>query len=475
LIYAATHHKLSDVWTGHFLTTTVEDGLSAQLVLSHHLRSEDFGMAQRIVIVGGGAGGIELAARLGRKLGRRGKAEIILVDAQLTHTWKPLLHEMASGTLNSADHEVDYLAQAKSNHFEFQVGRLAGIERKAKQIHIAATFDRDGAELVPARTLAYDKLVIAIGSLTNDFGIAGVAEFCVSLDAPREAATFHRRLLGAYLRAHASEREDTMIDVAIVGGGATGVELAAELRNTATELSAYGLKGVRPDNLRITLVEAGPRLLPALPDAISAFARAELTKLGVNVLTTTQVSEVTADGLRTATGNLIPATLKVWAAGIRAPAILRELDGLETNRLNQLVVRSTLQTTHDDDIFALGDCAACPIAEGATVLVPPRAQAAHQQASFLATMLPRRLEGQAVGTYRYRDHGSLVSLSRSNTIGNLIGGTGASVTVKGWLARFFYLSLYRMHQQALYGYVRTGLLMLMDRLGRRTVPRLKLH
>jgi NADH dehydrogenase len=432
-------------------------------------------MTHRIVIVGGGAGGLELAARLGRKLGRSARAKIVLVDASLTHTWKPLLHEVASGSLNSSEHEVDYIAQAKSNHFEFQLGRMDGIDRKAKQISLAATLDRDGSELVPARTLEYDSLAIAIGSLTNDFGIPGVAEHCVSLDTPREAMAFHRRLLGTYLRAHARRRDDSEVNVAIVGGGATGVELAAELRNAATELAAYGLGGIRPDNMHITLIEAGTRLLPALPEPIGRFASDALRKLGVKVLTATQVSEVTADELRTADGTAIPATLKVWAAGIRAPAVLGRLDGLETNRINQLVVRSTLQASQDDDVFAFGDCAACPIAPGDPELVPARAQAAHQQASFLAKAFSQRLRGEALPNFRYRDHGSLVSLSRSSAIGNLVGGPDASVTVKGWLAWLFYVSLYRLHQQALYGIVQTGLLMLMDRLGRRTVPRLKLH
>lgn len=435
-------------------------------------------MTHRIVIVGGGAGGLELATRLGRTLGKRGKARITLVDANLTHLWKPLLHEVAAGSLNAAENELNYVAQAKWNHFEFQIGRFESLDRAGKRIGLAATLDKDGRELVPARSLGYDSLVIAIGSRTNDFGTPGVAEHCIMLDTTAQAKRFHRKLLSHYLSAHASGDADGKMSVAIVGAGATGVELAAELHNAALELSAYGLKGIQPQNMRITLIEAGPRVLPALPERISVPVHRTLEKLGVTVLTSAPVKQADADGMILATGEVIPASLKVWAAGVKAPEFLKGLDGLETNRINQLVVRPTLQTTLDDDIFALGDCAACPLGGGSERNVPPRAQAAHQQASLLAASFKARLGGrqpQPLPEFRYRDYGSLVSLSRFSAVGNLMGNLMGSVKLEGWLARMFYISLYRMHQIALYGVVRTGLMMLGDRLGRSTEPRLKLH
>ena len=147
---------------------------------------------------------------------------------------------------------------------------------------------------------------------------------------------------------------------------------------------------------------------------------------------------------------------------------------LETNRLNQLVVTGNLQTTLDPSIFAFGDCAACP-QPGTDRNVPPRAQAAHQQASLLAKSLKLRIEGKTLPEYKYTDYGSLISLSRFSAVGNLMGNLTGSVMLEGWLARMFYVSLYRMHQMALYGVPRTLLLMLSDRLGRSTEPRLKLH
>lgn len=433
-------------------------------------------MTHQIVIVGGGAGGLELATRLGRTLGKRGQAKIILVDANLTHIWKPLLHEVAAGSLNSSGDELNYVAQAKWNHFEFQLGRMCSLSRAEKRISLAATLDDQGQVLMPARELTYDSLVIAVGSTTNDFGTAGAAEHCLFLDTREQAERFHRQLLSHYLRAHASQSEATeLINIAIVGAGATGVELAAELHHAAHELAAYGLDRISPENMRITLIEAGPRVLPALPERISQPVHQTLEKLGVTVLTGAAVSQVTADALHTAQGQIIPASLKVWAAGIRAPEFLQNLDGLESNRINQLQVRLTLQTTLDDNIFAFGDCAACPQPGSEGRNVPPRAQAAHQQASLLAKSLKLRIEGKPLPEYRYRDYGSLISLSTFSAVGNLMGNLTGSVMLEGWLARMFYVSLYRMHQVALYGMTRTLLMMLGDRIGRSTEPRLKLH
>ena len=432
-------------------------------------------MSHRIVIVGGGAGGLELATRLGRTLGRKGRAQVTLVDANLTHIWKPLLHEVAAGSLNSSEDELNYVAQAKWNHFQFQLGRMSGLDRATQRIQLAATLDEDGRELLPARTLDYDTLVLAIGSTTNDFGTAGAAQHCIFLDTREQAERFHKQLLTHYLRAHARQGEDDQISVAIVGAGATGVELSAELHHAAQELAAYGLTGIQPENMRITLIEAGPRVLPALPERISQPVHRTLEKLGVRVMVGSPVSEVTAEGLKTASGEFIPASLKVWAAGIRASSLLKDLDGLESNRINQLVVRPTLQTTRDENIFAFCDCAACPLGDGSERNVPPRAQAAHQQASLLAKSLVARLDGKPLGEYRYTDYGSLISLSRFSAVGNLMGNLMGSVKLEGWLARMFYISLYRMHQMALYGVTRTALMMIGDRIGRSTEPRLKLH
>jgi NADH dehydrogenase len=432
-------------------------------------------MTHRILIVGGGAGGLELATRLGRTLGKKAKAKITLVDSNLTHLWKPLLHEVAAGSLNATENELNYVAQAKWNHFEFQLGRMSGLNRQDKRILLAATLDEDGHELLHARELPYDTLVLAVGSTTHDFATPGAAEHCIFLDTREQAERFHRQLLAHYLRAHASDEAHQQISVAIVGAGATGVELAAELHHAARELAAYGLDSIQPENMRISLIEAGPRVLPALPERISTPVHKALQKLGVQVLTGAAVEAISADRLTLSNGQSINASLKVWAAGIRAPAFLQALDGLQSNRINQLIVTPTLQTSLDPNIFAFGDCAACPLSDAPQRNVPPRAQAAHQQAALLVKSLPLHIQRQPLPSYQYRDYGSLISLSSFSAVGNLMGNLLGSVKLEGWLARMFYLSLYRMHQIALYGRFRTLLLMLNDRIGRSTDPRLKLH
>ena len=149
--------------------------------------------------------------------------------------------------------------------------------------------------------------------------------------------------------------------MAIVGAGATGAELAAELHRTTREVVAYGLDRIDPErDIRIVLIEAADRILPGLPERISEAARRLLDRMGIEVQTGAKVTEVTLDGLRLADGSFIASELVVWAAGVKAPEVLRHVDGLEVNRINQLVVEPTLRTTRDPDIFAIGDCAACP-------------------------------------------------------------------------------------------------------------------
>lgn len=430
----------------------------------------------RIVIVGGGAGGLELATRLGRTLGRRGEAHVTLVDANRTHIWKPLLHEVAAGTFDAYENQIEYLAQGARNHFRFRLGRMTGLDRQRQEIIVAPTCNARGEEIIPERRFGYDSLVIAVGSVSNDFGIPGVREHCLFLDTTAQAEAFQNRLLEAYIRAHTHEQplQPGQLDVAIAGGGATGVELAAQLHKVARLFRAYGLDGITPADIRISIIEAADRILPGLPPDLSAATTRQLHKLGIEVLTGERVTSVERDGIHTGSGRFIPASIKVWAAGIKAPDFLAELDGLETNRINQLVVLETLQTTQDANIFALGDCAACPWPEHDSQ-VPPRAQAAHQQATLLARNLRARVRGEPLRPFRYRDYGSLVSLGRYSTVGNLMGNLTGNVMIEGFVARMVYLSLYKLHQLALFGFYRT-LMLSISQLFRASVhPEIKLH
>lgn len=438
----------------------------------------DSGAAHRIVVVGGGAGGVELVTRLGRTLGRKGLAEITLIDSSRTHLWKPLLHRVAAGSMDLNDHEIDYLAQARWHHFRFLLGRMEGLDRAGKRVLLAATLDEAGTQIIPARTVPYDTLVIAVGSKTNDFGTPGAAEFALSLDSPREATRFHSRLLNACLRANSQDEalRPGQLHIAIIGAGATGVELAAELHNTTRELVAFGLDRIDPErDVKVTLIEAAPRILPILPERLSDATLKLLQKMNVDVLTGERVTEVSRDGVHTHSGRFVPAELVVWAAGIKAPEFLAELDGLESNRTNQLLVRQSLQTTRDPNVFAIGDCASCPW-PGRDKPVPPRAQAAHQQSSHLAKWLRPHCEGKPVRDWTYRDFGSLVSLGEYSTVGSLMGAlTGGAMMIEGLFARLMYLSLYKMHEYALHGFAKVFLDTLARLIIRRTEPHVKLH
>lgn len=436
----------------------------------------------RIVIVGGGAAGIELATRLGDSLGKRGQADVTLIDKNRTHVWKPKLHEIAAGSMDLSEHEVDYLAQAHWHHFRYRIGEMTGIDRERRKVHVAPHLDSEGRQVTPERVFGYDTLVIAIGSLSNDFGTPGVSEYALKLESKADAQRFHARMINACIRAHAQSTplRPEQLHVAIIGAGATGVELAAELHRTTREMVAYGLDRVDPEkDIQVSLIEAADRVLPALPPRLSGATLALLRKLGVDVHTGAKVAAVLPDGVELGDGRILPAELVVWAAGVKAPDFLKDIAGLESTRSNQLVVRPTLQTTRDDNIFAIGDCSACAWPEangGKGGFVPPRAQAAHQQATHVAKQIKRRLGGKTLTAYRYRDLGSLVSLGEFSTVGNMMGGLiGGSLMIEGVFARVMYLSLYKMHELALHGFAKVALDTLARLITRRTEPHVKLH
>jgi NADH dehydrogenase len=432
--------------------------------------------AKKIVIVGGGSGGLKLATRLGRHYRRDPEVSVTLVDGTLTHVWKPLLHEIAAGTLDIHEDECNYLAHARRHHFRFVWGRMKGLDKERRQIRLEPLDGNGDGRTVPERDLDYDVLVLAVGGISDDFGIEGVASHCYRLDSAPEAERFRRSLLEAYLTAGQSDTAPAPgdLDVVIVGGGATGVELAAELDKMRHELNDYGVVGIDAvSDTRMSLIERVPRLLPGLPEELAQSTERELTARGVDVRTGEAVSKVSAEGVFTDKGELIPARFSVWAAGIRGQAFLADLD-LETNRRDQLMVHRSLQTTTDERIFAMGDCAACPMSEDGSAFVPPRAQAADQQAKFLAGQIPRYLAGGPLKNYVYRDRGSLVSLD-DTAVGTLMGALMGNVNFEGWAARFSYRMLYRSHQRALHGSLRALTLWISDLIGRRTRPRLKLH
>ncbi len=438
----------------------------------------DEARGKRIVVVGGGAGGLHLVRRLAMRLGRRGGV-VTLLDRNASHIWKPLLHEVAAGSLDADLDAVGYASHAARWRYRFVQGALEAVDRDRREIVVAPILDDDGSELLTRHRIPYDILVLAVGAVSNDYATPGVRENCLFLEDRQQADRFRRKLLGHCMRVardvSADPASSAMVAVAIVGGGATGVELAAELYNAATSLAGYGLEGFDRGRLSVTLIEAGPRILPVLPEELVKAARAELEALGVRVLTGSAVAQATRDALVTADGTVVPAALRVWAAGVRGPDLLAGIGGLATTPAHQIPVRPTLQSAEDDTIFAIGDCAFC-VLPGQTRAVPPRAQAAHQMAATAAHNIEARLSGGTLRDFVYRDRGSLVSLSRFSTVGSLMGNlVGGRMAVEGRLARIVYVSLYRIHLIGVHGWLKGAVLIAIGHVNQVLRPRLKLH
>ncbi len=432
----------------------------------------------RIVIVGGGAGGLELATRLARRFAK-GTAEVILVDRLLRHAWKPQLHEVAAGSLGEQRTAVDFLALARRHGFSFHPGELECVDRANRAVWLAPLVDEEGREVAPRRAVGYHLLVLALGSVVNDFGTPGAAEFAFRLDDLADAERFHRRLVSACARAEL--RGTGPVEIAIVGGGATGVELAAELSEAVADIAGFGcVLRQLGQPVRLRIVESGARLLGALPEPIARRAHEGLGARGIEVLLGRSVVRVGPGEVLLSDGQRLAADLTAWCAGIKGPPVLEGGGiGLERGPRGQLVVRPTLQTSLDDDIYAMGDCASC-VAPGEKdgAAVPATAQAAQQQAHFLAREIHRRLSGLGGpgAAFAFRDRGSLVSLGRGGAVGALILRlSGRRFLVEGSLARWAYWVVQQRHMAALFGRWRAALALAGDWLTGKTRARVKLH
>lgn len=433
-------------------------------------------MDQKIVIVGGGAGGLELACKLGRKLG----SEVVtLVDSRLTHIWKPSLHEVAAGTLDVHAEGVSYQMLAHDNNFTFVYGPMTKLKHADKQIVVGEVFADNGNMLIPERVVEYTNLVMAVGSVSNYFNVPGAAQNTISLNGPEDAEAFRAKMMRHLHYANGPMRRDAVenagVDVVIIGGGATGVELAAELSEARNEFAAYGIHKLDANkSIRITILEGSPRVLAPLPERVSEAAAKLLADRGVTVHTGCRVVDITTTQVSDSTGKTYKADLTVWAAGIKAPDFLATL-GLPTARSGALVVNGLLRVEGYHHIYALGDCASFTGKDGK--MAPPRAQTAHQQADYLyerfMAIAQERMPSEK--DYVYRDYGSLVSIGHSTSVGNLMGSLAGRWFIEGWFARIMYVSLHLLHHRAILGTVRTGVLALARFLIKRTAPLVKLH
>jgi NADH dehydrogenase len=405
----------------------------------------------------------------------------MLVDSRLYHIWKPSLHEVAAGTLDIHQEGLSYQMLAHDNGFTFVYGPLIGLDPARRRLTVGRVATDAQEEVLPERSIDFASLVLAVGSTSNYFGVPGAAEHTISLNATEDAERFRLKLLRllAVAEQEKSEGRPAAIDIVIIGGGATGVELAAELREASSVYASYGFEHLHAlRDVHLTLLEGAQRILAPLPERVSGAALALLEQRKIRVVTGCKVTAIEQTRVLDADGNAYPSDLCVWAAGIRAPEFLSTL-GLPTTRNGQLEVDGWLRVKGFDHIYALGDCAACIDRDGKPV--PPRAQAAHQQADFLlqSFLLQAAAKPPQKQAYVYTDYGSLVSMGSTTSVGSLMGALRGlswfSWFVEGFFARMMYLSLHLLHHRAVLGTVRTGLLALARFLIRRTTPLVKLH
>ncbi len=427
------------------------------------------GEGHRLVVVGGGVAGLDIATHLAGKHAGSGPLDVTLIDRETAYVWKPMLHTIAAGTSDAGMQETVYLAQAFNRGFRYEYGEAIGIDRHKREVLLAA-LKADGEDIVPERTVPYDTLVLAVGSRANDFGTPGVEEHCARIDSRSDAIAFNDRLRIQLLKNASSGQ---VLNVGIVGAGATGVELAAELIQVAAVAERYGVPGAST-RFKVVLMESGPRILGPFPEKVAAAARSKLEQLGVAVRTGARVINVTAAGFQLGEGEAVPADLKVWAACVKAPPLLDTLTDLERTRTGQLVVGPTLAAEGDSHIYALGDCAS-PRLPGRDTPVPTTAQAASQHAHYMCRHLPALIAGQQVPPATYHDFGGLVSLGGYDAYGTL-GRFGFfdGGFIQGRIAQLGHALLYRSYQARLHGLWKGSLLWLVDMIGRGVRPRARL-
>lgn len=435
----------------------------------------------RVVVIGGGAGGLDLAIRLSRLTRMGGRARVTLVDPGPGHVWKPRLHEIAVGLLAPSEETAGFAAQARRHGFDFVLGRAERLDADRREIGVAATpqpaddrvADARRADLLPARTLAYDIAVLALGSTVNDFGTPGVAEHCYTLDTPRDAERLHGALLAQAARVAAGVQP--VLRVVIVGAGATGVELAGELRDAVGRLASF--RSLIPSaKVEITLLEMGDRPLPGAARPTSDYARRMLEAQRVEMRFGAKVVGVEVEAVKLASGDTIGADLIVWASGVKAQALAAPPAGLKTGKDGRIAVDACLRVLRGDasvveGVYGVGDCVAAPLGEG---VVPATAQAAHQQAGLLARSLARQLRGRAALPFRFHNRGTLVSLGEG-TVGDVPSAfPRGDLQVSGVGARLAYAALYEQHQAELFGVWKTAALALSRTLRRSGQPAVKM-
>jgi NADH dehydrogenase len=374
--------------------------------------------APRVVIVGGGFAGLWATRALDRS-----PVRITLVDRRNHHLFQPLLYQVATAGLSAPDiaAPLRHILRRQAN-VEVRLGEVVGIDLQSRELELA-----DGARL------GFDFLVLASGATHGYFGNDAWASHAPGLKTLDDALLIRRRLLLAFERAEAAsdpgERE-AWLNFAVVGGGPTGVELAGTMAEIARHTLRREFRHIDPAAARVRLIEAGHRVLSSFPESLSAAARRQLERIGVEVVTGTPVSEITAHGYRLGE-QFVNARTVLWAAGVAASPLGRLLDA-PLDRAGRVQVEADLSVPGQPDVFVAGDLASVQ-QQGRPV--PGVAPAAKQMGAHVARAIRDRLAGRVPSAFRYRDDGNLATIGRMAAVVDLHG-----LRFSGVLAWWFWLS-----------------------------------
>ncbi len=374
--------------------------------------------SHRVVIVGGGFGGLNAA----RELGRDQRVTVTLVDRRNFHLFQPLLYQVATGALSPGDIAQPLRSILRRNrNTTVLLGEAVGIDPEGRQVLMS-----DGGPL------PYDTLVVATGARHSYFGNDDWAAHAPGLKSVDDATDIRRRILIAFEAAEReqnAERRQEWMTFVVVGGGPTGVELAGALGEIANDTLRRDFRSIHPPDARIILVEALERVLPPYPPDRSASAQRQLERLGVEVRTGTRVVHIDERSVRVQVGDTveeIPARTVLWAAGVQASSFTRAVamaTAAQADRAGRIVVGRDLAIPDHPEIFAIGDAAVQPWRKDRPV--PGVAQGAIQPGQYVGKAIRRRLSGDPVAPFRFRDKGDVA------VIGRLAG-----VTNIGWLGPF---------------------------------------
>ncbi|GGE08861.1 NADH dehydrogenase [Aureimonas endophytica] len=420
----------------------------------------------KVAILGGGSGGLELACGLAR----HEDLAVTLIDRVGAHLWKPRLHEFAAGTVDTNLTEISFYVLASLRGFHFEQGEVMAIDRARRHVVLKRFEDARSEAVAPERFVAYDRCVVALGGVTADFGTPGVREHAYRLDGRADADAFRTTFVALMIGARETRRPARIV---IVGSGATGTELAANLRQAEQAFFEEG-RGERDRLLSITILEAAPEIMPGSDDKLRRSVLERLQALDIDVVTNAKVAAVEDGGVRTGSGAIYPAEATMWAAGLVGLPVLKELADFEIDGKGRIVVDPWLRTTVDPLVHALGDAASLT-PDGAERPLPPTAQVASQQAAYLARSLPRAIAGGDAAPFRYRNKGQLISFGQAGAVGILGGTRKDDFLIHGQFAKAAYSALARDHQWTVLGPVRGSMAILADIMMPAKGPALKLH